>query len=230
MSDERQAAIETTAGKHRGDAHHTGGAGSSAALSGAAVGCPGSATGGRPDFAGQVSGRPMPAHGQFPALWAMDPGGQYSQCGRRARNATNAGHRGLLQRADPDPPGREVDRSKCILGTFIGLRSGLPPIRRKKSHFQIPLRPTWRVCSMTLEWWPNCALCREEFQVAFEQARRLGIPLHAAEATTLGLTHCDSGKIVAEKWHLSADLVAVAGCHHDPRSATNTVNWWRWFP
>jgi HD-like signal output (HDOD) protein len=59
----------------------------------------------------------------------------------------------------------------------------------------------------------------EEFQVALELARSQGIPLHEAEAITLGLTHCDSGKIVAEKWHLTEDLVAVAGCHHDPQTA-----------
>jgi HD-like signal output (HDOD) protein len=59
----------------------------------------------------------------------------------------------------------------------------------------------------------------EEFQAALELARSQGIPLHEAEAITLGLTHCDSGKIVAEKWHLPADLVAVAGCHHDAHTA-----------
>jgi HD-like signal output (HDOD) protein len=59
----------------------------------------------------------------------------------------------------------------------------------------------------------------QEFRVAFDLARSQGIPLHEAEATTLGLTHCDSGKIVAEKWHLTDDLVAVAGCHHDPHTA-----------
>ncbi len=59
----------------------------------------------------------------------------------------------------------------------------------------------------------------EEFQVAFDLARSQGIPLHEAETRTLGLTHCESGKIVAEKWHLTGDLVAVAGCHHDPHTA-----------
>jgi HD-like signal output (HDOD) protein len=59
----------------------------------------------------------------------------------------------------------------------------------------------------------------EEFQTAFELARNQKIPLHEAEAATLGLTHCDSGKIVAEKWHLTGDLIAAAGCHHDPHTA-----------
>ncbi|MGO9126675.1 MAG: HDOD domain-containing protein [Terriglobales bacterium] len=59
----------------------------------------------------------------------------------------------------------------------------------------------------------------EEFQVALELARSQGIPLHEAEAITLGLTHCESGKILAEKWRLSDDLLAVAGCHHHPHTA-----------
>jgi len=58
-----------------------------------------------------------------------------------------------------------------------------------------------------------------EFQDAFELARRSRIPLHEAELNTLGLTHCDAGKIVAERWHLSPDLVAVLSCHHDPHCA-----------
>lgn len=58
-----------------------------------------------------------------------------------------------------------------------------------------------------------------EFHAAHELARSQGVPLHEAELSTLGLTHCETGKMVAEKWHLSPDLVAVVGCHHDPASA-----------
>ena len=58
-----------------------------------------------------------------------------------------------------------------------------------------------------------------EFQEAVEFARTRGVPLHEAETRTLGFTHCDVGKIVAERWHLSPDLVAVLSCHHDPQSA-----------
>ena len=50
-------------------------------------------------------------------------------------------------------------------------------------------------------------------------ARTRGIPLHEAEMTTLGVTHCDTGKAVAERWHLTADLVAVLSCHHNPSTA-----------
>lgn len=60
----------------------------------------------------------------------------------------------------------------------------------------------------------------EQFQVAWDLARKAGIPLHEAEAETLGLTHCESGKILAEKWQLSEDLATVAHDHHDPGRAT----------
>lgn len=59
-----------------------------------------------------------------------------------------------------------------------------------------------------------------EFSGAFEVARVQGIPLHVAEMNTLGLTHCDAGKIVAQQWHFTADLVSVLTWHHDPAAAT----------
>ena len=58
-----------------------------------------------------------------------------------------------------------------------------------------------------------------EFQGAYEVARVQGIPLHKAEFSALGLTHCDAGKIVGERWHFTEDLVSVMSCHHDPASA-----------
>jgi HD-like signal output (HDOD) protein len=63
------------------------------------------------------------------------------------------------------------------------------------------------------------AVLPQEFQAAYELARSKGIPLHEAEMSVFGLTHCDAGKIVAKKWHLTPDLVGVLSCHHDPQSA-----------
>jgi len=59
-----------------------------------------------------------------------------------------------------------------------------------------------------------------EFAATLQQAQTQHIPLHEAELATLGLTHCETGKMVAERWHLTPDLVAVVGCHHDASSAT----------
>src|SRR5689334_8166773 len=55
--------------------------------------------------------------------------------------------------------------------------------------------------------------------VNFELARTEQIPLHEAEARVLNLTHCDSGRILAERWGLTSDLVQVVAHHHDPASA-----------
>jgi len=60
----------------------------------------------------------------------------------------------------------------------------------------------------------------KQFQSAYELALIQGMPLHEAEVITLGVTHCDTGKMVAERWRLTEDLVAVLGCHHDPSTAT----------
>jgi putative nucleotidyltransferase with HDIG domain len=60
----------------------------------------------------------------------------------------------------------------------------------------------------------------EEFQQVLELAQRQHIPLHIAECNLLGVTHCQTGKTVAEKWHLPADLAAVVECHHDLQKAT----------
>jgi two-component system copper resistance phosphate regulon response regulator CusR len=58
-----------------------------------------------------------------------------------------------------------------------------------------------------------------EFRATMELARTERIPLHEAELATLGITHCQSGRMVAERWNFAPDLVEVAACHHDPSSA-----------
>jgi DNA-binding response OmpR family regulator len=53
-----------------------------------------------------------------------------------------------------------------------------------------------------------------EFREAHEFARAQGIPLHEAEQSVLGFTHCESGRLLADKWELSADLREVVSLHH----------------
>jgi HD-like signal output (HDOD) protein len=65
----------------------------------------------------------------------------------------------------------------------------------------------------------NLWVLPNEFGAAIELARTERIPLHEAELRTLGLTHCESGSIIAERWALTPDLVAVVRYHHDPQSA-----------
>ncbi len=65
----------------------------------------------------------------------------------------------------------------------------------------------------------NLWILPKEFGAAIEIARNEGIPLHEAELRTLGLTHCESGQLIAERWGLTADLVAVVRYHHEPQNA-----------
>jgi DNA-binding response OmpR family regulator len=60
----------------------------------------------------------------------------------------------------------------------------------------------------------------KEFCEAYEVARSQRIPLHEAEMQTLGFTHCESGRMLAERWHLSPELSEVISRHHDVQNVT----------
>ena len=59
----------------------------------------------------------------------------------------------------------------------------------------------------------------QEFRGALQVARGENIPLHEAETRTMGISHVDAGKIIAESWHLPRDLVDVIAFHHSPEKA-----------
>jgi HD-like signal output (HDOD) protein len=63
----------------------------------------------------------------------------------------------------------------------------------------------------------NLWVLPKEFGEAYELARAQGIPLHEAEQAVLGFTHCDSGRLLANKWELSNDLKDVVALHHSLR-------------
>ena len=65
----------------------------------------------------------------------------------------------------------------------------------------------------------NLWVVPKEFQAAFDLARTEGLPLHEAEKSVLGFTHCESGRLLAEKWELSPDLREVIALHHSPSEA-----------
>jgi HD-like signal output (HDOD) protein len=62
----------------------------------------------------------------------------------------------------------------------------------------------------------NCMVFPKEFALAVKHALEMQVPLDVAEQTTMGFTHCRSGRALAEKWHLSADMVQVIAYHHAP--------------
>jgi HD-like signal output (HDOD) protein len=61
----------------------------------------------------------------------------------------------------------------------------------------------------------NMMSFQEEFRAAAQLARSERIPLHQAERSALGFTHCDTGKILAEHWRLPEDIAEVVEHHHD---------------
>jgi HD-like signal output (HDOD) protein len=64
----------------------------------------------------------------------------------------------------------------------------------------------------------------QEFRRAFEVGKAEAIPLHEAEQKVLGFTHCESGRLLAERWELPAELIEVVALHHSPdKSATHSA-------
>ena len=60
----------------------------------------------------------------------------------------------------------------------------------------------------------NTLACTEEYRKCFAAAREERVSLEVAEAKFLGFTHCQSGKVLAEHWKFSADMVSVIEFHH----------------
>jgi HD-like signal output (HDOD) protein len=67
----------------------------------------------------------------------------------------------------------------------------------------------------------NLWVLPKEFRAAYEVAGTGGIPLDQAEQQCLGFTHCDSGRLLAERWELSPDLIEVISYHHAPETSLN---------
>jgi len=60
----------------------------------------------------------------------------------------------------------------------------------------------------------NCLVFSKEFATAMERACQEEIPLDEAEQATMGFTHCDTGRALAEKWKLADDVIEVIAHHH----------------
>jgi HD-like signal output (HDOD) protein len=65
----------------------------------------------------------------------------------------------------------------------------------------------------------NMLSFQEEFRAAAQLARSEHIPLHQAEYSALGFTHCDTGKILAAHWRLPEDIAEVVEHHHNVQQA-----------
>lgn len=62
----------------------------------------------------------------------------------------------------------------------------------------------------------NCLAFPKEFSVAATLASENQVPFDEAEQTTMGFTHCETGRALAEKWNLADHMVQVIAHHHAP--------------
>jgi putative nucleotidyltransferase with HDIG domain len=62
----------------------------------------------------------------------------------------------------------------------------------------------------------NCIAFPNELSVAMAHATTEQIPIDEAEHATMGFSHCETGRELAEKWHLADDMVQVIAHHHAP--------------
>jgi putative nucleotidyltransferase with HDIG domain len=60
-----------------------------------------------------------------------------------------------------------------------------------------------------------------DFRRALELAKQEHSPLAEAEDKVLGITHVESGQIIAQNWHLPAELIDVIAHHHAPEKSTH---------
>jgi len=65
----------------------------------------------------------------------------------------------------------------------------------------------------------NLILAPQQMQSVLETAARERVFAGMVEESVLGFTHCQSGELLANKWHFSAEVVEVIRCHHNPKSA-----------
>jgi putative nucleotidyltransferase with HDIG domain len=60
----------------------------------------------------------------------------------------------------------------------------------------------------------NCLVFSSEFAKAMERALQEEIALDEAERLTMGFTHCETGRALAEQWKLADGVIEVIAHHH----------------
>jgi len=63
----------------------------------------------------------------------------------------------------------------------------------------------------------------DAFKLALEKSREQQLPLHQTELEFIGLNHSQAGKMLAEKWELSAPLINAIAYHHDLDHSQNVL-------
>jgi putative nucleotidyltransferase with HDIG domain len=67
----------------------------------------------------------------------------------------------------------------------------------------------------------NTLTCTDEFRECIQQASQEHVALHMVEQSHLGFTHCQSGRILAEQWRFSPEVIEVIEFHHENGIASN---------
>lgn len=62
-----------------------------------------------------------------------------------------------------------------------------------------------------------------EFKLALEKSKEQQLPLHQTELEFIGINHSQAGKILAEKWDLSAPLIDAIAHHHELDHSPNVL-------
>lgn len=76
----------------------------------------------------------------------------------------------------------------------------------------------------------NALVVPAEFAAAMSKAANEQIPMHVAEAATMGFTHCETGLALAQQWSLGPEIAHVIAYHHcveespEPRSLVALVH------
>jgi HD-like signal output (HDOD) protein len=68
----------------------------------------------------------------------------------------------------------------------------------------------------------NCMVFSKEFSAAMRRATQEQIAFDEAERATMGFTHCETGRALAEQWKLGDDIVQVIAHHHDIEHAESS--------
>lgn len=63
----------------------------------------------------------------------------------------------------------------------------------------------------------------DEFKLALEKSKKQQLPLYQTEQEFIGLNHAQAGKILAEKWQLSAQLIDAIAHHHNLNQSQNVL-------
>ncbi|MDO9169474.1 MAG: HDOD domain-containing protein [Methylobacter sp.] len=63
----------------------------------------------------------------------------------------------------------------------------------------------------------------DEFKLALEKSKDQQLPLHQTEVEFIGLSHSQAGKMLAEKWELSDELIDAIAHHHNLDPSQNVL-------